>query len=230
MNSKSKDLEQLTIRRASVADTDKVRYRVYSTPKDFIAVIAESALMAVKVSGISKPHKIVRDLPTDGVAIEAKKMATVSDKPERVPLAMKPPEKAKQIVADLAPKADADKAALFRPINIHDLQNRSRIHARILPPEMLSQIIEDHVKATIEPTPAPAVIAPPPVAVAIPEVAPEEVLIPPLPQPTLSPKEKLLQAADEVFAQNPPPAVVESQPAIAENVLSPEDVEKLLNG
>jgi hypothetical protein len=63
MKSKPTGIESIAIRRAVIADSDKVRYRVYSSPTEFIAVIAESALMAVKVSGISKPHKIVRDLP-----------------------------------------------------------------------------------------------------------------------------------------------------------------------
>ncbi|MEJ0010116.1 MAG: hypothetical protein WDN72_06160 [Alphaproteobacteria bacterium] len=45
------ELEAITVRRARVADAGKVRYRVYSTPTEFIAVIAESALMAVKVAG-----------------------------------------------------------------------------------------------------------------------------------------------------------------------------------
>ena len=216
MKSRPSGIEALTVRRATVADMDKVRYRVYRSPTDFIAVIAESALMAVKVAGISKPHKIVRDLPTEGVAIEAKKMAKLDDKAERIIWPVKPSAPPSRIVAELAPAGNEDDAsALFKPMTIGDLQRKSEVRARILSPEMLSEIIGAHTK----PVPAPAA----PVA-ADPVVQPEPVAAAPAPEPELSPQERILQLAQEALPETPP-----AVPATDHN-LSPEEVEKLLNG
>jgi hypothetical protein len=70
----TKEIEPLAIRRAEVVDADKVRYRVYRSPNDFVAVIAESALMAMKVAEVSKPYRIVRDLPMSGTMIPSDRM------------------------------------------------------------------------------------------------------------------------------------------------------------
>lgn len=58
------EMKELKIRRITLTDAQTVRYRVYTTPADFVAVIAENALMAMKLTGINQPHKIVRDLIT----------------------------------------------------------------------------------------------------------------------------------------------------------------------
>lgn len=158
LKTRVRTLEQITVRRAKIVDTDKVRYRVYSTPVEFIAVIAESALMAVKVSGIARPHKIVRDLPTDRVALEARKMAALEDAPERVALPMTPVESSKHIIAELQPQHHKASQAAFRPITLADLKKTSSA-ARILPPEMLSEIIEQHSRI---PVPQPLMQAAPP--------------------------------------------------------------------
>ncbi len=215
MKSRNQGIEQITVRRANVADTDKVRYRVYSTPVDFIAVIAESALMAVKVSGVSKPHKIVRDLPTEGIAIEAKKMSKVEVNPQKVTLPSKQTDRKKQVVADLPQLDAAAKQAAFKPMMIADLQRQTSLRARILPPEMVSQIIEDHVKV------ASATAVQMATKAAMPEVTPQ-------PEPVLenpvSDTQRLLQMAEAVL----PETSEIMQRGDAE--LSPEEVEKLLNG
>lgn len=72
------DISVLSLRKAELIDADKARYLVYRTPKDFVAVIAESALMAIKVSGVTNPHRVVRDLPTSTVAIDAERMVKVA--------------------------------------------------------------------------------------------------------------------------------------------------------
>jgi anthranilate/para-aminobenzoate synthase component I len=152
MKSKPTGIESIAIRRAVIADSDKVRYRVYSSPTEFIAVIAESALMAVKVSGISKPHKIVRDLPTEGIAIEAKKMASIDPNALRITLPTEKTESEKQLVAQLGAERnmEKEKQESFKAMNIADLQNKGGPRARILPPEMLSEIIEQHTRAEYE--------------------------------------------------------------------------------
>ena len=150
MKSKHSDIEAITLRRATIADTDKVRYRVYSTPTEFIAVIAESALMAVKVSGVKKPHKIVRDLPTEGIAIEAKKMAAVDHEAARITLPIKKFEKQEQLTTQLQDVDPKARQALFRPMKIGELQANGMKRARILPPELLNEIIEQHAKGAVQ--------------------------------------------------------------------------------
>ena len=169
MKPKQQAIEALTVRRAVVADADKVRYRVYSTPTEFIAVIAESALMAVKVSGIAKPHKIVRDLPTEGIAIEAKKMAVRDAGLARVSIGTKQSEAPlSRLVAEIPTLDPSAKASSFKPMHIGDLQRGGPARARILPPEMLTEIIEQHSKSSLPPPPADEPSAPvaPPVVVA----------------------------------------------------------------
>ncbi|MFZ4540357.1 MAG: hypothetical protein ACOYNL_00925 [Rickettsiales bacterium] len=209
MKSKPQGIEALTIRRAAVADADKVRYRVYSTPAEFIAVIAESALMAVKVSGIPKPHKIVRDLPTEGITVNARKMAAMDANAVRVSLQTHYTEQKKQLVVDIKTPETPEhiKAALFRPMNIGDLQHKGQTRARILPPEMVNEIIEKHTKATMPTLPTTQQEQP-----TLAEAPPE---------PPLDPKERLMQMAQEMPASP-------SEPPNKE--LSPEEVEKLLNG
>lgn len=209
MKSKHTDIEAITIRRATVADTDKVRYRVYSTPTEFIAVIAESALMAVKVSGVRKPHKIVRDLPTEGVAIEAKKMAAIDTAAARISLPVKKFERANQLTTEVKDIDPNLKQMLFKPMNIGDLQAKGGNRARILPPELLNEIIEQHTKATMQTAPA------------APEPAPVQASAA-VPAPELSPQERIMEMAEKVVPQAAEP---ESPPE-----LSPEEVAKLLNG
>lgn len=226
MKSKANGIESIAIRRAVVADSDKVRYRVYSNPREFIAVIAQSALMAVKVSGVAKPHKIVRDLPTEGIAIEAKKMAAVDPKAIKVALPIEKSEREKQLVAEMAAQRnmDEEKQASFKPMNIADLQHNGSPRARILPPELLSEIIEQHSKATMPPPVPPEPleeIVPAPIVQPEPEQVPE-----PEPQPEISTEEKLLQMADETL---PSVAPAPAATAAAPDTLSPEEVAKLLN-
>ncbi|MDX2094556.1 MAG: hypothetical protein SFW64_01240 [Alphaproteobacteria bacterium] len=222
-------LESIALRRAIIVDKDKVRYRVYSTPSEFIAVIAENALMAVKVSGISKPHKIVRDLPTEGIAVEAQRMAAIDPEASRVTLPTERREIETQRMTDLASRKDLQKikAENFKPMNLADLQNNGTVRARILSPEMLHEIIEQHARAPLPPAESPE-----PVQVEPPAEAPETpALEQPAPiasapeSPEPSAEEKLLAMASATLPTDPAP----STPA-ADEALSPEEVEKLLHG
>lgn len=214
-------IESITVRRAAVADADKVRYRVYSTPTEFVAVIAESALMAVKAAGVAKPHKIVRDLPAAGVAIEAQKMAKKEASAPRVPLNLQQTSGIeKRVITDLLPKEQIQKDPLFKPMTIGDLQRKGLPRARILSPELLSQIIEEHTKAVM-----PAPVEPPPVAPAPPASATlSEIRNTPVFDAELSTEERITKLAAEVL-----PGDLDVAPP-EEKELSPEEVEKLLNG
>ena len=134
-------LEAITVRRTHVVDADMVRYRVYKSPTEFVAVIAESALLAVRVSGIANPHKIVRDLPTDGIAIDAKKMA-VSE--ERVTISSTQQASSEGLTVELSRAQDVPLEERFVPLGIMDLRQKGQGRLRILPPTMVLQIMEDY--------------------------------------------------------------------------------------
>lgn len=69
-------LKPVALKRKAVANGDKVRYRVYVAPQEFIAVIAENALMAMKLSGVAAPIRIVRDLPLAQSAVDGDRLTT----------------------------------------------------------------------------------------------------------------------------------------------------------
>ena len=131
------------MRRAKMADAGKVRYRVYSSPTEFIAVIAESALMAVKVAGISEPYRIVRDLPTEGVALEAEKIAQ-AEASEKVNWSTTPKAKP-NFTAELADRT-VPVDSKFVPLKLRDLTRKQGAGTRILPPEALNALIEEMIR------------------------------------------------------------------------------------
>lgn len=231
MKSPPKQIESVSVRRASIADADKVRYRVYSSPTEFIAVIAENALLAVKVSGVTNPHKIVRDLPTEGIAVEAKKMSARLDVPDRVSFPLSPPENKASHAMEMAPERPPLESQ-FVAMNAVDLQRKGEPRARILPPEMLYKIIEDHVRA--QPTMVAAV--------------PEKAMAAPTENPGsggVDALDAILQASPQLVDSGPTPESVSamaeallppSPPAPAPRAvteggitLSPDEVQKLLN-
>lgn len=189
-------------------------------------MIAESALMAVKVSGIAKPHKIVRDLPTEGIAIEARKMAGRDASAARVSMGTKQQDsQEKRLVAEIPTLDPAAKTAAFKPMQIGDLQRGGSVRARILPPEMLNEIIEQHSQSNLPPKPVDEPSAPADVINSAPESfveqQPEKILAPrPAPEPTT--EERVMQMADEMLPSAPMDKL--------SPILSPEEVEKLLNG
>lgn len=174
-------MEALAVRRATMADADKVRYRVYTSPTEFIAVIAESALMALRVSGVAAPHRIVRDLPTQGVSIAAERIET-GDSGLRVNLATEKAPKDKHVVANL-PKPEPQNAN-FLPLKLGDLDQKNRRTMRILSAKDLEALTSQSPKAEVPPAAAPAEPPPSP---------PAEAEAPPPPPPAnteeLSPEE-----------------------------------------
>lgn len=170
-------IESLALRRASVVDADKVRYRVYRTADDFIAVIAESALMAVKVSGITEPYRIVRDLPSEGITIQAEKMAQRTDEHVNVATAFKEKMNFTTMAREAAP-TDAN----FVPMRLRDFERGSSRRLRVLPPDTVMEFV---AKPASKPAPPPA-LPPEPIAEAAPvAAAPAEVIVEAVPiEPT----------------------------------------------
>ena len=224
------EIETLNVRRAVVADADQVRYRVYSSPIEFVAVIADNALLAVKMSGIKAPYKIMRDFPTDGVAIEAKRMATIKV-PEKFSL---PTER---VVDKTGGKTGLNAAPptaqeSFVPMDVVSLQHKQSQRKRILPPDMLYDIIETHVreamaapKRAVETVVTETVQSVTEAAAELPANDAEMAI---LSAPTMVPQEQVVtQLANEILpttTQSPVTAAPEG------DSLSTDDVEKLLSG
>lgn len=211
-------LEAISIRRTSIEGAGKVRYRVYTSPNEFTTVEAESALMAVRASGVKTPHKIVREMPGEGGKVEAQRLV----KEETAPAVTNPHnarparEEMKQLLTELAEKP-SEESILFVPMDLADMRSKGMTRARILPAEMLQEIIEEHARQH-----PPEVAAPPP--------PPEEPMTPEpavlhRPPPEPSQAEKVAALADQVLQ---PAGDTPVTPAV-EPELSPEEVQKLLN-
>lgn len=203
------DMEAMVLRRATFADSDKVRYRVYRSEGDFVAVIAESALMAMKTSGIMNPHRIVRDLPSENITIEAQRMSKVSDAPP-VMMSLEPnrPDN-KRLSAEMPTAPPVPLDSQFVAMQIKDFQKKKKqmAWARVLTPEMVEQ-----VQAAAKQEPAPPA---PPVAA-------------PLPAASMPDPDPVMEALPE--PQPEPAAQAAPAPMGDPDVLSEEEVQKLLNG
>lgn len=205
MKKPAQGIEAIAVKRATLADADKVRYRVYRTEQDFVAVIAESALMAMKVSGISTPHRIVRDLPSEGIAIEARRMAK-DEGTITVPLATERSKPEGRLTAEIEIREPAPGSG-FIPMQVKDFERKKTPWARILSPHEVEQ-----AQAAAKPATAP----PPPAAMAPP---------PPPPAPEPEPVIEAPPAPPEPVATAPEP----SPPPADTGVLSEEEVQRLLN-
>lgn len=207
-----REMEPLTVKRKVIADAHEVRYRVYRSSQDYVIVVAPSALMAVKSSGIAKPYKITRDLSVEGGAVDTKKLVDPSQVSAKATMAMSPvrQDKIQQYFTQLAEEKNGSDID-FIPMNVGDLRQKSGIHARILPPELLQEIIEEHTKHTPEMVSMHA--------------ADVNAQTPISPAPELSPAEKLVAIAQEF------PSASERAPAAdaSAEALSPDDVKKLLD-
>ncbi len=106
MKPRPEHLEVLTLKQNRFADPDRVRYRVYQSSSEYIAVIAESALMAIRISGVKDPYKVIRDVPTAYSSIE-KGLVQMEETSERVPMPTIKPD-IKAFVNEIAAKAAED--------------------------------------------------------------------------------------------------------------------------
>lgn len=55
-----KPFDTIPFAKRSWIDNKTVRYRVYSTPTEFVEVEAQNASIAINASGIEQPHKVER--------------------------------------------------------------------------------------------------------------------------------------------------------------------------
>lgn len=120
-------LKPIALKRKAVAQNERVRYRVYVTPDEFVAVIAENALMAMKLSGITAPLRIMRDLPLTQSSIESERLtphhmqSTVFLRPEAE---QRPPNQFEAIHIETD-----NESRPFEPLPLSGLHKRSGIYA-----------------------------------------------------------------------------------------------------
>ena len=223
---KARGIDAIAVRRTKMADAGKVRYRVYKTSDDFVAVIAESALMAIKIAGVTNPYRVVRDLPTAEIAVEAEKIAK-AEAAERVAFATTPKAPMNSFKAELLqPKPEVQER--FIPLQLRDLDKKPKVNGFILPQEALHQLIE----AVRKPSPAPQAMPshPEPAAVAPVVEAPAPatatpVAVTPTTQAPVAPNAEPAVADTAAEEQEFEPLSKTQDPT----VLSPQEVEKLLN-
>lgn len=108
-------LEVLTLKHGHFTDLNRVRYRVYQSATEYIAVIAESALMAIRISGVKEPTKVVRDVPTLHASVE-KGVVHIEESAERVPMPTMKPD-IKPFFNEVVPKVAED----FISVTLADL-------------------------------------------------------------------------------------------------------------
>lgn len=110
-------LKPVALKRKAVANNDRVRYRVYVNHEDFVAVIAENALMAMKLSGVAVPHRIVRDLPLAQAMVENEQL---------IPHHLQP-------TAFIIPEASSATVGGFEPIQIEtDMESKPFLEVGLL--------------------------------------------------------------------------------------------------
>ena len=163
----------------------------------------------------------MRDIPGgDQGTIQAKSLKKHEATDDRVKMSLEQKAELTQYFTDLSGE-DTQQPIVFVPMGIAELQNKCMTRARILPVDMLHEIIEEHAKQIAE-EPELIAVEEPQSETAI-EVFEEETVR----EPELSPAEKLAELADEVLSPTPPPPVVEPSGI---PTLTPEEVEKLLHG
>jgi hypothetical protein len=145
---KLRPLETVSVRHAQVTDGKQVRYFVYRTPTDYVAVIAESALMALKLAEIPSPYKIVRDLPLSGKdALPADRLspAEIGDK---LTLSLaEAPEKVNHAEIPVVKNPRAD----FAAIKLADLHRHKFKNQFIVTPQQMLEKIKGLTAAASAP-------------------------------------------------------------------------------
>jgi hypothetical protein len=171
---KPKPIQSLSVRHASFSGGDQVRYLVYRNANEHVAVIAESALLAIRISGIQAPHKVVRDVPAAQTALETADLTIEA----RHFLPKDPHEDAAALA--ITAREEIALEALFEPVPLKALHEKKTPSASIIPPETALQWLDipEHAATLTAPVPVPE-----------PEVVAEPALPGPEEEAPLSPEE-----------------------------------------
>jgi hypothetical protein len=203
------EMKSVALKRKAVANGDKVRYRVYRAPDDYVAVIAENALMAMKLTKISNPHRIIRDLPLAGVSVEKELLVTHHMQPTVFIRPDMPMVEAKPTHFETAAVVDEE----FVPLSMQSMHTKNTRGDSLIDAETLLNSLKVPDATTPEAAPVPEIASPPAFM-----VEPEPVMEP-IPEPQV-------EIAPEAVPQAP---VATTEDAKDVEVLSEEEVQRLLS-
>lgn len=142
------EIKPVALKRKAILEGDKVRYKIFLSAKEYVVVIAENALMALKISGISEPVRLLRDIPMSKSSIEEKKLvthnvhATAFLRPD-----MPPPENKNMTAPDELLKTE-EKIG-FEPLAFgKSLENNRKISSSIPVATLLAELNENSISQT----------------------------------------------------------------------------------
>jgi len=166
-------MQHLTIKRIPVKNADTVRYRVYTSADEFVAVIAENALMAMKLTGITEPHKVVRDLISEEMLLPEE--ALDKERTEMLALTTAKVE-TKHEKPDLSQFTNPHLAG-FTALSMGELRKAETLVEGVIASPKLLNVIDDSVPSAVKEEP---VMHAEPIAVAEPVIAQYDEEISPL--------------------------------------------------
>lgn len=171
-------LDPLILKKAQLTHANQVRYRVYQSASEYIVVVAESALMALRIAGVKNPYKILRDIPAAGAAVE-KGEVQLPESGEMVPLPVA--HKAEQSLK--FEQLQEHEGEPFVGMELQDIHKRRLASANILTPqEGMDHFVDMPANAPTLSAPMAAPQSQKPM-VAAPAAPPEISVAPPEPQP-----------------------------------------------
>jgi hypothetical protein len=140
---RAKPIEQLDVKQLVIKDAEIVRYRVYSDPDNFLAVIAESALMAMKKAEIDAPYKVVRDLISQASTLEEDSFDQEKERSHAMAMTSAIAEKKNVAMEQIMKSGGVD----FTPLSLEGVSQRVSENGSIIGVDAMLAIIEAQAKA-----------------------------------------------------------------------------------
>lgn len=145
------EIKPVSLKRKAILDSDKVRYKVYISAHEYVVVIAPNALMALKLSGIENPVRVLRDVPMSKPSVEEKRVVVHNERATAFLRPDMPLPQAKGFIAQMGDSAPNEKAA-FEPISLgKSLGDGPRVPSSISAQSLLSSISDLPQESTTYP-------------------------------------------------------------------------------
>lgn len=136
------EIKPVSLKRKAILDSEKVRYKVYLSAHEYVVVIAPNALMALKLSGIENPVRILRDVPMSKTSIEEKRVVAHNERATAFLRPDMPLPPSKGFIASMDELSD-NKKAVFEPVSIgKSLRDSPIIPSSLTAQSLLSSIID----------------------------------------------------------------------------------------
>lgn len=136
------EIKPVSLKRKGILDSEKVRYKVYLSAHEYVVVIAPNALMALKLSGIENPVRILRDVPMSKSSIEEKRVIAHNERATAFLRPDMPLPASKGFIASMDELSRNEKA-VFEPVSIgKSLRDGPIIPSSLSAQSLLSSIID----------------------------------------------------------------------------------------